>query len=50
MEEDSEAVEVVVDGEYLEEAVVVGEDLIKDLQKGLCSCVTLPTPAKRTWW
>ena len=47
MEEDSEAVEVVVDGEYLEEAVVVGEDLI---QKGLCSWVTLPTPAKRTWW
>ena len=31
MEEDSEAMEVVVDGEYLEEAVVVGDASQEDL-------------------
>ena len=48
--EDSEDVEVIVEGEDSEEAVEVGEDLTKDPQRGLCPWVTLPTPVKRTWW
>lgn len=50
VEEDSEDVEEIVEGEDLEEAVEVEEGLTKDPLRGLCPWVTLPTPAKRTWW
>jgi hypothetical protein len=50
VEEDSEDVEVIVEGEDSEEVVEVGEGLTKDPQRGLCLWVTLPTPVKRIWW
>ena len=47
--EDSEDVEVIVEVEDSEVAVMVGEDLTKDLYLGYCPWVTLPTPVKRIW-